>query len=191
MKEETRNILVKSCLIVLFVLILGFVFLTSLAYQVFDNSVSDVIGNILWTFIYFIMPAAVLVSLWIFRKKMLRSWICLAAYILIAVGTYFVVHGYLSVFTTEKWEKYTYERHYMLDDFTKKYSLETMTKDDVLAILGEPDYITDDKFNYNVERGWLEPIVLLIRFDENEKVAECFTYSRFEEHIFDTIVSAE
>ena len=189
MKEE--NILIKICLIVLFVLILAFTFFTSLAYQIFDHSVSDVVGDILWTLIYFVMPAAVLVSLWFFRKKMLRSWICLAVYIFIAAGTYFAVHGYLGVFTTEKWEKYTYERCYMLDDFTEKYSLETMTKDDMLAVLGEPDYITDGKFNYNVERGWLEPIVLLIRFGENEKVAECFTYSKFEEHRFDTIVSAE
>ena len=101
MKEE--NILIKVCLIVLFVLILAFTFFTSLAYQVFDSYVSDVIGDILRTLIYFVMPAAVLVSLWFFRKKMSRAWICLAVYILIAGGTLFTIHGYISTFTTEKW----------------------------------------------------------------------------------------
>lgn len=169
MRKE--NILVKICLIVLFVLILGFIFFLSLAYQVIDNSVSDVIGNILWTLIYLVIPIAVLVSLWFFRKKMLRAWICLAIYIFVAVGTYLSVYGYLSVFTTEKWEKYKHERYYMLDDFKEKYVLEKMTRDDVLAVLGKPDSITDGEFNYVLDDGWIDPIIFYIYFDENGMVS--------------------
>ena len=171
---KKKDVLVKSCLFVLFILILGFVFLTSMAYQVFDYCVPHVIGVIPWILIYFVLPAAVLILLCvlcIFRKKMLPAWVCLAVYILIAGGTLFTIHGYISTFTTEKWEKYKQDRYYMLDDFQEKYELETMTKDEVLVLLGKPDSITDGEFNYVVDTGWIDPIIFYIYFDENGMVS--------------------
>lgn len=171
--------IMNACLMTAFVLILIFTFLISIFFS-YNAVVSHVIGSALWGLIYFIIPLAVFISLVMRKKLPILPWICLAAYMLIATGTHFAAHEYIRVFTPEKWAKYMDERHLMLDDFAENYTVDMLTRQDVDMLLGEPNYITDEHFNYIIERGYIDPVVLQIRFDENNVVEECFTYVEFE-----------
>lgn len=77
----------------------------------------------------------------------------LTAIILLLI-IYISINSYFSVFTTEKWEKYPSMRIKMVGSmFLKNFNennFENTTREEVINVLGNPDYSSNEYFSYNI-----------------------------------------
>lgn len=81
-------------------------------------------------------------------------------------------------FTYEKWENEPYKRIHIVDDLLEKYDLTSMTKDEVLKLLGEKEcYISEQNINYTLGKDkTLFFMYLDILFDEEGRVTSFRIY---------------
>lgn len=184
MKNKLLRIGINSCGILLYAFVL---FFFSRGMQFISYSVKNVIGNFIWTIIYFVFPViafflAILLKFRI-RKTLLISIVPIIIYALISFGTIITINYYLKDFSQDKWAKYQSERYRMLDNMTNKIDFIGMTKEEVIKILGEPDNpyaATDniDLIDYYVGSFSIDPTMITFVF-ENNKVTEVYEYTEF------------
>lgn len=84
------------------------------------------------------------------RKKMKYKWMLplflIVSTIVTTVANYGLLwcsYDYMSVYTREKWDKYPWERSCMIDSLNEQYEFIGMTEQEVIAVLGEFDYILE------------------------------------------------
>lgn len=76
-------------------------------------------------------------------------------------------------FFQETWENDPYNRDVMIDDLLKSYDFLTMTKDDVINLLGKKRlYVGQDLLRYETGGGFLSDEVLQFVFDQNGKIVD-------------------
>ena len=76
-------------------------------------------------------------------------------------------------FSQETWENEPYNRDVMIDDLLKKYDFLTMTKDDVINLLGNKRlYVGQEILRYETGGGFLSDEVLQFVFDQNGKIID-------------------
>ena len=127
MKAKTLSIIKHGALILVSAIIIYIVFIFSMVFQVFDSSINHVLGNAFWFLIFFVLPVISFILPIIltavlklnFKKSVLISVISILICSSVLLGSIFAVHSYLRDFTPEKWQKYKWERHYMLEDMTQ------------------------------------------------------------------------
>ncbi len=78
--------------------------------------------------------------------------------------------NYISDFSQEKWNNNERLRKYMIDDLEENHGIIGKTDKEIVDLLGEPIYISDDlniKFEYYVGEGIIDPYGYQIEFDNN------------------------
>ena len=81
----------------------------------------------------------------------LYAFLSILIYILLSWGTDLMCIEYCKSFTPEKWAKYPYERHYMVDDLNEKYELRGMTRNELTLLLGKPEDSLSDKDTHSAD----------------------------------------
>ncbi len=168
-------------------LLLNFITFSAIVLKhILHGTIPDVIPEPIYIFIYRILPILILimplVMSYFFKKVKKYSLIVYAVYICVIIIIHITVFSYMSSFTPHKWDKYRYERHLMLDDFHEKYDLKTMTKDELISILGKPGAESEDEIEYTIMVNWLDAEILVFRF-EDDRIVEEYTYSNeFKSH---------
>ncbi len=82
---------------------------------------------------------------------------------------------YYSDFTQEKWMQHKDLRYRMIDSLESQYTLEGMTDDEIIELLGEPDYEQEGYnvknipsqyfYEYYVGDGFMDPIIYRVIFE--------------------------
>ena len=190
MNNKTLNILKGICML-MSAFIVFIIFIISVVFQIFDDSVQNVIGEFLWATIYFILPIIsfglpIVLTLTLklnLEKSIITSVVSIFIYAIISLGTLYTVNSYLSDFTQEKWKKYPSERHHMLKDMTDEINFIGMSKENVIEILGEQYYLYADAdgadvIDYFVGSFVIDPTMITFVFEDN-KVTEVYEYTEF------------
>ena len=74
-------------------------------------------------------------------------------------------------FSQEKWENDPYNRDVMIDDLLKSYDFLSMTKDDVINLLGNQRLsVGNDTLIYETGGGYLHDQLLAFIFDKTGKI---------------------
>jgi len=72
-----------------------------------------------------------------------------------------------TTFSTENWIKHHDYRNDMLNDLYFKYKLVGMSKDNIISLLGKPEYNQGDfSIGYFISEGYIDPIFLDFVFDK-------------------------
>ena len=153
----------------------------------FNSTIKNVIGDFIWYFIYIILPVLIVVILLIVRFSIEKRWKTTLIYSLILTVIYLsaititpiAVNRYIQTFSTQKWIQYKYERKLMLNDLNQKIELIGMTVTDIKNLLGVPDAESDHDIEYVIDSGWVDPEMLVLRFEE-QKVVEVYRYTEFK-----------
>ena len=172
---------------IIWILLVVIIFTFSIIQQLFNSTVKDVIGKTMWYCIYMLLPILVLMTPLIARhilkcrnKLILICSICvIMIYSLVVFVTPIITYKYIQNFTPQKWAVYKYERKLMLDDLNKNYTLLGMTIEDIKKILGKPDTESENELEYVIDSGWIDPEMLVLRFEE-QKVVDIYTYIEFK-----------
>ncbi len=152
-----------------------------------DSLLVDIFGSDL-IYVFIVIPILIgLSSLFLkyirklsFKKTILYSIIAILIYIFAVVGTHTVAEYHFKTFTLEKWTAYPYQRYRMLDDVTSKYYFIGMSDEDVVEILGEPNFI-----NLEDSEGVIDYVVRSLFIDseyvrfsiENGVVTDAYIYN--------------
>lgn len=115
-----------------------------------------------------------------FKRIMFFLIFFLLAILMILAGKYVgetvifegIIKDYTSIeFSQETWENDPYNRDVMIDDLLKSYDFLSMTKDDVINLLGNKRlYVGQKVLRYETGGGLLRDEVLQFTFDQNEKI---------------------
>lgn len=73
-------------------------------------------------------------------------------------------------FSTENWIKHHDSRKDMLDDLYSKYKLVGVSKDNIISLLGKPEYNYDLSIGYFVREGYIDPVFLDFKLDKTGSV---------------------
>ena len=78
--------------------------------------------------------------------------------------------NYISDFSQEKWNNNERLRKYMLDDLEQNHGIIGKTDKEIVDLLGEPIYISDEqnnKYEYYVGESIIDPYGYQIEFENN------------------------
>ena len=75
--------------------------------------------------------------------------------------------NYISDFTREKWEDNEKLRLYMIDDLEEQYKITGKTEKQVIDLLGIPQYIDDNMYEYYVGDSMIDPYGYQIEFEND------------------------
>lgn len=76
-------------------------------------------------------------------------------------------------FSQNSWNENPEDRSKMVNDLLKDYQFLTMTKDDVIKLLGENDLtIGNETLRYEINGGYLRDEVLVFIFDDQGKITD-------------------
>ncbi len=113
----------------------------------------------------------------IFRKQISKhlslplSFIVFTILSVVVVGCILVgAKNYISDFSQEKWDNNERLRKYMIDDLEENYGIIGKTDKEIVDLLGEPIYISDDlniKYEYYVGESIIDPYGYQIEFENN------------------------
>ncbi len=113
----------------------------------------------------------------IFRKRISKylsmplSFIIFTILSVIIVSFVFVgARCYIASFSQEKWNDNERLRIYMLDDLEERHKIVGKTNEEIVDLLGEPIYISDNqniKYEYYVGDSLIDPLGYQIEFDNN------------------------
>ena len=96
--------------------------------------------------------------LMVFVKKRWMTVLSLALPIILVLtfwGALSFVNSQLGEFTPDKWERYPRQRYIMLESLEANHGIIGMITDEVISILGEPDYFSQDKLEYEHGMGFI------------------------------------
>ena len=109
-----------------------------------------------------------------FTKTIMYSVISILIYIFVVIGTHMVAEYQFKSFSLEKWTTYPYQRYRMLDDMTSKYNFIGMSRENVMEILGNPDFThiqdSDGKIEYIIKSAFLDQ--QFVRFSIDDEVVK-------------------
>ncbi len=149
MKAKILKVLLNVFLYLIFVLLWGAILFVLTFIRMFDTFLDRFADGALLTIFAVISVTGLIIPI-LFIRKMKHSWmlplfLIVSTIITTAVnyGIFYGARDYMSVYTREKWEKYPYVRHCMLDNLKEQYEFIGMTEQEVKEILGEPTYITE------------------------------------------------
>lgn len=169
------------------ILLVLFVFIISNISQVFNYTVKDVVGTVMWHIIYVFLPAVALIVPFIMKriKRFSAKLISVCSlgitviYVLLMLIVPTSVNTYIRSFTESKWTRYKYERKLMLEDLEEDYYLIGMSKGDILNLLGAADSEEEEEWEYVIASGWVDPEMFVIKFKDGN-VIDFYTYIEFK-----------
>jgi len=113
----------------------------------------------------------------IFRRQISKHLSLPLSFIVFSVLSVVVVscilggaNNYISDFTQEKWNNNERLRKYMIDDLEQNYGIIGKTDKEIVNLLGEPIYISDElnnKYEYYVGESIIDPYGYQIEFENN------------------------
>lgn len=139
-----------------------------------------IIGNtslILFNMLYIICPILLFllpVMLYLkfktqYKKIILCSYIALTIFIILLFSIFFGLKSYFSKFSQEKWEKYSANRYYMINDLENSYKVIGKNKQEVIELLGN-NYIenTDQSaIMYDIQYSLVSVQYYILYYDNN------------------------
>lgn len=118
----------------------------------------DIFGNGL---LYFFYTTAILIGIFSlflkykrklsFSKTTLYSVIVILIYLFAVTGAHKIAEHNFKTFTIEKWTAYPHQRYHMLNNLTMDLDFRGMKYEDVITVLGEPDYNSLKDSNGKIE----------------------------------------
>ncbi len=115
-------------------------------------------------------------------RKILIAFVVLAALLLAGLIYWGIAHEFVSIpFNREGWAAYKpykndHTRKWMYSDLTQNYLKSGMTRDQVLRLLGTPEYQDADRFSYDFGPDSfplpVDRTILYINFDKSGRVTD-------------------
>lgn len=119
----------------------------------------NIYSKVLFIIVYFVIPILVLLLpitiKYIFKKKDFNITIAIfkgmVIHFIIIISLSYGITEYMGYFTIKKWSNLELVelRYLMIDDLEDKYKLIGMTKEEVIDILGKPDYEDEKSICYD------------------------------------------
>ena len=110
-------------------------------------------------------------------KIEIKRMILIIGIMILAVlaGTILYNHNNQGVFTVERWEEYPNKRIQIVNDLLLKYDLKSMSKEEIISLLGKPSKTTGNfeiSYFLGLDGTQIDDMMLDIRTNKEGKVEE-------------------
>lgn len=185
--KKRDTVISVLCYIVFAVIWLGIAFSGFLAFSFDFNELIPFSVKIV-----FVIAALVMVTFPLYSKLHHPKRACIAVVLpvvlVICYGlTRFGIVSYYSDFTHEKWIEHQYQRYLMIDSLESQYTLEGMTGDEIIELLGEPSVAqagygvkeipSQYFYEYCIAQGLMDPLIYRIVFENGIVVKTVYIYT--------------
>lgn len=171
MKLKTKSVIISVLLYILLALMwCGIAYVYSILF-VLDDIMNYVWDGLLENLFVIVSFICVLIPI-IFRKKLkLRLPLLLVIFTVISLITNIGVHiattSYFSHYSKQKWSDNRELRYYMINDIEKTYGIAGKTEQEVIELLGEPEFKTEgERFQYYTGHYMIDPYTYDIIFED-------------------------